>query len=152
MGFVGFEHEIDWRNTPAGEYYVIEDTGEVFDTEYSVESACWDGDGYVYGYTIRKVDYWYITRQNSFYREHRSINISRHFDNIPPGMLCGNADFPSYETADTETEALELAKEWAIKWSKMLEGEPVEIENDSAECGGDTVTLYINGEEVNEYE
>jgi hypothetical protein len=164
MAFIGWLNEnggtvevssggkVTFNDLPAGTYYAVDETGELFDDESGANDACFSSNGatdddedtfddeyQTSTYTEHKVMPYVLTRQRSWYRSSPSINISRDPSSVPPGMLCGGNGFRTDYECDTREEALETAKLLAARWAAIIR-EPVEIEYDSAEMGGDEAT------------
>lgn len=42
MPYIGHHDDIDWKDKPAGTYYHVKDTGEVFDSERDIDEYGWE--------------------------------------------------------------------------------------------------------------
>jgi hypothetical protein len=145
MAFIGFEDDVDFAALPAGDYFIVEETGEVYDDEHGAEDACFSSSGatdddeetfddmyQISTYRKETVPPYIVTRQRAWQRDYASVNIGRDWNHVPPGLLVERPGYRDQECA-TYAEALAVAKEYAARWAADL-NEPVQIEDDTAEC------------------
>ena len=176
MGFIGFKDDL--KELSAGTYYLIKDTGEVYDSEYDIENYgwswrphSWDDDPEFYysadeienqGYDEEQDGEWV---QEPFTFESFTVEpVYITLQNDPSGYdefvwsYNINRGFdnipPDMVGKATESESMSQAVEEAKKMAKDLSqkpkylDEPIGVTFATAEAYGDIEAVYLNGKEI----
>lgn len=172
MAYLGFKDDLDFSALPAGTYWIIKETGEVYDSEMDLENYNWawyphdggdilldtdeiddadydertDGEWIQEPFDVERIEVEpiYITLQNNPYAYDDFVWSY----NVNRGLDNIPPDWVGREErADTFEEGVELAHDLAKERSRET-GEAVGVTSDREGFYGDVLAVYENGKET----